>query len=246
MVAADSQDELGHKVADDVNRGGGEAIYVHLDTSREADWAGAVAQSVRRFGKLTTLCNVAGIYRTEGTEAETMEGWQRIIAVDQTGVWLGMKAAIPEMKKAGGGAIVTGDLEAPASGPFAPEQGLAVQQTVALPFDSVRLRTEATGGPLGLPKGDPLVLAKGDLPLRLYGKYKLRQSALSTGLVVREKSAGVGAVYGRIELLRAESFTGTSSTGLSFIDATGKDAPLYLLQPGASGATGRPASIHAG
>ena len=106
VAAADIQDELGRKVAGEVNRSGGDAIYLHLDTSQAADWADAVAATVKRFGKLTTLCNVAGIYRTEGTEAETMEGWQQIIAVDQTGVWLGMKAAIPEMKKAGGGAIV--------------------------------------------------------------------------------------------------------------------------------------------
>ncbi len=106
VVAADIQDELGLKVADGVNRAGGEAIYVHLDTSQQRDWMIAVAETVRRFGKLTTLCNVAGIYRTEGTEAETMEGWQQLIAVNQTGVWLGMKAAIAEMKKAGGGAIV--------------------------------------------------------------------------------------------------------------------------------------------
>ncbi len=106
VAAADIQDELGRKVADDVNRAGGEAIYVHLDTSQPGDWADAIALTVKRFGKLTTLCNVAGIYRTEGVEAETMEGWQQLIAVDQTGVWLGMKAAVPHMKQAGGGAIV--------------------------------------------------------------------------------------------------------------------------------------------
>ncbi|HKD67068.1 MAG TPA: glucose 1-dehydrogenase [Candidatus Binataceae bacterium] len=106
VVAADIQDELGPKVAEGVNRAGGEAIYLHLDISRQRDWTIAVAETVRRFGKLTTLCNVAGIYRTEGTETETMEGWDQLIAINQTGVWLGMKAAIPEMKKAGGGAIV--------------------------------------------------------------------------------------------------------------------------------------------
>src|SRR5580704_14970864 len=100
VVAADIQDELGCKVADDLVKTGAEAIYVHLDTSLEADWTAAVAETVKRFGKLSTLCNVAGIYRTETTETETLEGWNRIIAVNQTGVWLGMKAAIPEMRKA--------------------------------------------------------------------------------------------------------------------------------------------------
>jgi NAD(P)-dependent dehydrogenase (short-subunit alcohol dehydrogenase family) len=106
VVAADIQDELGRKVAEDVNRTGAQAIYVHLDTSRLRDWTNAVAETVNRFGKLTTLCNVAGIYRTEGTETENMEGWDQLIAINQTGVWLGMKTAIPEMRKAGGGAIV--------------------------------------------------------------------------------------------------------------------------------------------
>ena len=106
VVAADIQDEPGRKVAEEVNRTGGQALYIHLDTSRQRDWSDAVAQTVARFGKLTTLCNVAGIYRTEGTEAETVEGWDQLIAINQTGVWLGMKTAIPEMKKAGGGAIV--------------------------------------------------------------------------------------------------------------------------------------------
>jgi cyclopentanol dehydrogenase len=106
VVAADIQDELGRRVVDDLNRGGAQALYVHLDTSREQDWTAAVARTVERFGQLTTLCNVAGIYRIEGTEAETLDGWNRIIAVNQTGVWLGMKAAVPEMRKAGGGAIV--------------------------------------------------------------------------------------------------------------------------------------------
>ncbi len=120
VVAADIQDDLGRKVVADVVKSGAEAIYLHLDTSSEADWANAVAQTVKRFGKLTTLCNVAGIYRTETTETETLEGWNRIIAVNQTGVWLGMKAAIPEMRKAGGGAIVNiSSMNGLAAGPMA-------------------------------------------------------------------------------------------------------------------------------
>ncbi len=120
VVAADIQDELGRKVVGDVVKTGAAAIYVHLDTSSEADWADAVAHTVKRFGKLTTLCNVAGIYRTQTTETETLEGWNRIIAVNQTGVWLGMKAAIPEMRKAGGGAIVNiSSMNGLAAGPMA-------------------------------------------------------------------------------------------------------------------------------
>ncbi len=136
----------------------------------------------------------------------------------------------------GKGAIVSGSLLAPASGSFAPTNGGVAEKTVALPFEKVHLVAPAAGASVDLPKGDTLVLSTGDLELRLYDKYVVRQSALKTGLVVHERSGGVGAVYGSVELLRQESFTGSTSTGLSFIDAAGKDAPLYLLMPGASGA----------
>jgi NAD(P)-dependent dehydrogenase (short-subunit alcohol dehydrogenase family) len=65
-----------------------------------------VREAVNRYGKLTTLINNAGIYWPQGIEAETLEKWNKMIAVNQTGVWLGMKAAVPEMRRAGGGAIV--------------------------------------------------------------------------------------------------------------------------------------------
>ena len=138
----------------------------------------------------------------------------------------------------GKGAIVSGALLAPASGSFTPMDAGVAQKTVALPFENVRLVAPSAGGAVELPKGDTLVLTTGDLDLRLFDKYAVRQSALKTGLVVRERSGGVGAVYGPMELLR-QSFTGTTSAGLSFIDAAGKDAPLYLLVPGATGAARR-------
>jgi NAD(P)-dependent dehydrogenase (short-subunit alcohol dehydrogenase family) len=52
------------------------------------------------------LINNAGIYWPQGVEAETLENWNKMTAVNQTGVWLGMKAAIPALRNAGGGAIV--------------------------------------------------------------------------------------------------------------------------------------------
>lgn len=106
VVAADIQDEKGQSLVREVADKGGEAIYVHLDVAQEAEWSEAVAATVRRFGKLTTLINNAGIANTQGVEAETLAGFNRVVSVDQTAVWLGMKAAIPEMRKAGGGAIV--------------------------------------------------------------------------------------------------------------------------------------------
>src|SRR5262245_53678138 len=106
VITGDIQDDKGKAIAEAVNKSGGEAVFVRLDVSKEEDWSNAVKTAVARFGKLTTLINNAGIYWPEGIEAETLEKWNKMIAVNQTGVWLGMKAAIPEMRKAGGGAIV--------------------------------------------------------------------------------------------------------------------------------------------
>jgi len=106
LVAGDLQEDKGRAVVEAVNANGGEAVFVHLDVARQADWERAVGEAVSRFGKLTTLINNAGIYWPRGTEEETLEGWNTMIAVNQTGVWLGMKAAVPAMREAGGGAIV--------------------------------------------------------------------------------------------------------------------------------------------
>jgi NAD(P)-dependent dehydrogenase (short-subunit alcohol dehydrogenase family) len=106
VVAGDIQEAQGRAVVDAVNKSGGEAIFVCLDVTKEEAWANAVKTAVSHFGKLTTLINNAGIYWPQGVEAETMEGWNKMIAVNQTGVWLGMKAAVPAMRNAGGGAIV--------------------------------------------------------------------------------------------------------------------------------------------
>jgi 2,5-dichloro-2,5-cyclohexadiene-1,4-diol dehydrogenase 2 len=106
VVAGDIQEEQGRAVVDSVNKTGGEAIFVRLDVSKETDWINAVKEAVTRFGKLTILINNAGIYWPQGIEAETMEGWNKMVAVNQTGVWLGMRTAVPAMRNAGGGAIV--------------------------------------------------------------------------------------------------------------------------------------------
>jgi 2,5-dichloro-2,5-cyclohexadiene-1,4-diol dehydrogenase 2 len=106
VVAGDVQEAQGKTVVEEVNKRGGEAVFVRLDVAKEADWANAVQTAVSRFGKLTTLINNAGIYWPQGVEAETLENWNKMTTVNQTGVWLGMKAAIPALRNAGGGAIV--------------------------------------------------------------------------------------------------------------------------------------------
>ena len=106
VVLGDVLVDLGQKVAADIVKQGGRATFVKLDVTQEADWQRAVDTTVRTYGKLNILVNNAGIFHTEGVEATSMELWNRVIAVNQTGVWLGMKFSVSAMRKAGGGSIV--------------------------------------------------------------------------------------------------------------------------------------------
>ena len=106
VVFGDILDEEGKQVEAAIRQAGGEATYVHLDVTQEADWQQAVATAVSTYGKLDILVNNAGILRRDGIEETTKELWDTIMAVNATGVFLGTKYAIPEMRKAGGGSIV--------------------------------------------------------------------------------------------------------------------------------------------
>lgn len=106
VVIGDLQEELGAKTVAAITAEGGEARFVRLDVTNRASWDAAVAYAVKEFGGLTTLVNNAGIFHPGGVETETEEGWAKMIAVNQTGVFLGMKAAVPELLKSGNGAIV--------------------------------------------------------------------------------------------------------------------------------------------
>jgi NAD(P)-dependent dehydrogenase (short-subunit alcohol dehydrogenase family) len=106
VMLADVLDDQGLLLATALQDDGLEVDYQHLDVTRAADWAEAVATTEERFGKLTILVNNAGIFSEAGVVEETEARWHEVIGVNQTGVFLGMKHAIPAMRRAGGGAVV--------------------------------------------------------------------------------------------------------------------------------------------
>lgn len=80
--------------------------FVKLDVTQEESWNSVVADTVAKYGKLDIVVNNAAVITYEPILETTLDVWNNIVNVDQLGVFLGMKAAIPEMIKNGGGSIV--------------------------------------------------------------------------------------------------------------------------------------------
>jgi len=103
VVVSDVLDERGAALAREI---GGQAVYHHLDVTSEADWAQAVARAEETFGSLDVLVNNAAVLLMKSLPDTERADFERVVAVNQTGPFLGMKAVIEPMKRAGGGSVV--------------------------------------------------------------------------------------------------------------------------------------------
>jgi NAD(P)-dependent dehydrogenase (short-subunit alcohol dehydrogenase family) len=108
VLIGDVIDDQASRLAGEINASAGQrlALAMHLDVTRAADWRAAVDACEREFGGLDILINNAGIFNTTGLEDTSEELWDSIVNINQKGVWLGMKAAVPAMRRRGGGSIV--------------------------------------------------------------------------------------------------------------------------------------------
>ena len=107
VVFGDIRDTEGKKVEAAIRASGGEAVYVRLDVTSEADWKSAVETATGRYGRLDILVNNAAIVIPRvPIEERTAAEWDQVMAVNAKGVFLGTKHAIPAMRRAGGGSIV--------------------------------------------------------------------------------------------------------------------------------------------
>ncbi len=119
VLVTDMNEALGSSVAAEIGKANGTAMFATQDVRDEARWAAIVALAESTYGRLDILCNIAGISgrdpklniqtgHTAGPRLgdQTLEQWNQVMAINATGVFLGTKAAIPAMQRAGGGSII--------------------------------------------------------------------------------------------------------------------------------------------
>lgn len=106
VVVADLQEEAGQNTVAEIKAAGGEALFVKLNVTQEADWQNAIAAAEQTFGKLDVAVNNAGIAYDGTVESTSLEDWQRVQSINLNSVFLGTKYAVEAMKKAGGGSII--------------------------------------------------------------------------------------------------------------------------------------------
>jgi NAD(P)-dependent dehydrogenase (short-subunit alcohol dehydrogenase family) len=106
VLVGDILEAEGRDVAAAIDAAGARARFVKLDVTSESDWQAAVAAAESAYGKLDVLVNNAGISGTHDPDTLSTAAWDTLMNVNAKGAFLGMKHAIPALRRAGGGAIV--------------------------------------------------------------------------------------------------------------------------------------------
>lgn len=107
VVLSDNNQALGQQTTEHIRQAGGQATFVMADVSLPADCERMVTVALEQYGRLDYACNNAGIGGEQNPTADySIEGWQRILSINLSGVFYCMKYQIPAMLKSGGGAIV--------------------------------------------------------------------------------------------------------------------------------------------
>jgi NAD(P)-dependent dehydrogenase (short-subunit alcohol dehydrogenase family) len=178
VVVADMLSIEGQAVVDEINATGGEALFMALNVTDEAGWKVVVDQTVRAFGRLDILVNNAGISGSATNDLLDSGLWDRIMAVNSTGVFLGTAAAVRQMQQNGGGSIVN----------LSSISGIVGQSMVHMSYNAA--------------KGAVRVMTKSTAVQ--FGKDKIRCNSVHPGLMPPMRTSGATADPAvRAKMLRA-------------------------------------------
>lgn len=106
VLVTDIQVSAGEQVAAELREAGGRAAFLKHDVAVEGEWEAACAAAAAEFGGLDILVNNAGLGDLKTIEETTVDDWNHTIAIDQTGVFLGMKVAAPYLKASAHGSVI--------------------------------------------------------------------------------------------------------------------------------------------
>ena len=162
VVVADFSEEGGEETVRLVRDAGGEATFVRTDISSEADAKAMVDHAIATYGRVDTLYNNAGIMPEEDHSVvdTPVEAWDRVMAVNVRGVFLGCKYAIPRMLDQGSGSVISIASFVAILGCSVPQDAytaskgavLALTRSLAVQFAGRGVRTNAISpGPIETP-----------------------------------------------------------------------------------------------
>lgn len=107
VVIADINEKGGQEAVEEIQKEGGEAFFIKADSSQAKDNEALVAKTLEQYGSLHIAVNNAGIGGPLGLTGEyTIEGWQKVIDINLSGVFYGLRYQIPAMQQSGGGSII--------------------------------------------------------------------------------------------------------------------------------------------
>lgn len=108
VLLTDMQEEKLKGVVEEIKADGGTADYIAHDVSSEESWKAAAEKAVSLFGKIDVLVNNARILGNVmgSLEERTVEEFNKVLSVNLTGQFIGVKTVVPYMKKVGGGSII--------------------------------------------------------------------------------------------------------------------------------------------
>jgi NAD(P)-dependent dehydrogenase (short-subunit alcohol dehydrogenase family) len=225
IAVADVNPDDGQRTVSEITQSGGDAIFVEADVSRAESVEAMVQKTVAGFGGLDILYNNAGIFpRPVPTHELSEELWNRVIATNLTGVWLGCKYATPELIKRGGGAIVNtaslAGLRARAyQAPYVASKGAVIMLTKTLALElaphNIRVNCVCPGGtdtPMLRPPHltDEQVAERRPAALRHLPMQRMAQPEEIAAAVLYLVSADASYVNGHALVVDGGEFAGTT------------------------------------
>lgn len=207
VIIGDILDQEGLKLEAEINESGGDATFVHLDVTTEADWQHATETALSKYGRLDVLVNNAGIWQ-KGLVADTSEEqWDLMMDVNAKGVFLGSKLAVSAMLKTGGGSIInisstSGLVGSPGAAAYAASKGAVrlLTKNIAVQYGMDGIRANSIHpGPIDTSMGN-----------QIWETPEARQAAAEVGVLGR---VGIPSdiAYGALYLASDESTFVTGS-----------------------------------